>query len=825
MIRIALYDSEKANIPVVKDLDWENLTNLLHTYRFTPCGDQCPGRECPHKLGPAWSPHTLVPGKPRGRGNVLEVTVAVFDLDHLAESDLDALLQRLMDLGLRTAVHTTHNHRPPNECSVRVACELSRPVLDREWPAFRSAVEREYQIPADAQTKDSTRIYFLPTSPEGRTPQVAWFGDRPIDVDAVLAKHHQPTQLVPQVPEYSGEAQHIDLHALWDLALRTKNEDARQLVRLAQKGEPIAEEGGRDDALTRLVGSLVYNLPLSVPREAIIGMVEPSVRVMPGDQPAGDTWLSLARKKIDRARDRRAAELVAQAEENERIRAALAKTSAQLDGHSAADIDADGHYTNDALQRWAKEQGCASVNDLISQFVVKKSREDCYYVFRHGAYSRPRAKADLKIDFTEAFAPAPFPMVTTDRKGNVRELTVDELLEGHVKLADERVYSLILQKSVFDAKTRTFIEACCPLRTVATVEHPEIQEWLKIIAGDRAESLLRWLATAHRLEKPTCALYIDAPKDMGKNLLANCIASLWTDKGPAMLKEALDNFNACIKDCPLLFADEALPKLPDITSLLRSLVTLKNHRVNDKHEKKVSLVGYPRVLVVGNNRNLLTSRDHLTSKDVDAIDIRFLYLNAPQAAADYLKTIGGATAVNKWLEHGLFAEHIAWLRTQIDYETPNRLWVDGDLGQLKNQFTIDHVEKGNAVCDWLANFLSHDPARPLHSPTNLLVGCGELWVKPEAMTDPMSWELFASESHKKPSNREASAVLRELSDSGATIRPYVGTARPNYWRLRSEVLFQWMEQNSVGNPDVVKARLEAPNDLMVKTGLLKAQVT
>lgn len=276
-MHVAFYESAQDTSPRVVDLSWPELSAQLTSHRRSQCPTTPCLRGCPAKNGPAWSPVDIV--ERRRSENVRAVTVAVFDLDHLSESQLSCL-DAVERHGLAFAVHSTHSNRPPDDYCLRLAIPLSRPVLPREWAAVRQAAIRLIDLPADPATKDLARIYFLPDTPVGIEPLALSGEGAPLDVDELLALSRSGLPAtspgIAALPPEPVDAGPADLYELRALLRRIRKPEHVLIIRRVLAGEPLAPIGEQDNTLNALMSCAAFVLPLSTPEAAIIELFRPS---------------------------------------------------------------------------------------------------------------------------------------------------------------------------------------------------------------------------------------------------------------------------------------------------------------------------------------------------------------------------------------------------------------------------------------------------------------------------------------------------------------------------------------------------------------------
>src|SRR5690606_19425682 len=81
----------------------------------------------------------------------------------------------------------------------------------------------------------------------------------------------------------------------------------------------------------------------------------------------------------------------------------------------------------------------------------------------------------------------------------------------------------------------------------------------RLFAGAKYGLLEQGISWVTDLDQACMALYLDGVAGTGKSLLAKGLAQLWSD-APTTLDQAMGGFNDGLVSCPLVFADETLPK-------------------------------------------------------------------------------------------------------------------------------------------------------------------------------------------------------------------------------------------------------------------------
>jgi predicted P-loop ATPase len=320
--RIALYAHERDAEPEVVERAWAEIVVPLTSHEITMC-QPCKGKACPSKKGFAFSP--APPTKACGckdcvrtgrllhrlDKNVEYVHLLVFDLDHVTWAELEAVCSRFE--GFESVLYSTHNHLRGGleDCCARLVLVPTRPMTPPEFYIVHSEVRRRYQLQwwrpgeqkisgADPVVKDISRLFYLPTAPEGG-PEPLWGYSRGglIDIDRLLAEapgavkntvSSPPRASAPKPPSSSGP---VDMEALREKLrayrpTHSERDDGKvprkELVRRVVAQEPLVkyeETNLRNDSVHRLGSILGHVLPLETPEEAVLELVRPSINALP----------------------------------------------------------------------------------------------------------------------------------------------------------------------------------------------------------------------------------------------------------------------------------------------------------------------------------------------------------------------------------------------------------------------------------------------------------------------------------------------------------------------------------------------------------------
>lgn len=302
----------------------EDLFTLLGPEEAPCTAENCPGKRCPHKDGLAWSPGYIPAGKTRLAGNVESLSVAVFDLDHLTQAQLEDVAAHVE--GVECILHSSHTHKPPDNQALRLAFPLKRAVTRKEWTSLWHAIVAKYELPADPKAKDPCRIYFLMRHPKGAEFIHARGEGKLLDPDELLLSHIMRSkakaaerQTVEMPEPEPGETDIGKLRAY--LRQYAPDDDfsgeKRELIRRVVKGEPLADKPGgtevdfgevklygRDDAVFKAGTIVGWQLPLGTPTEVAVEIMHASIAGIPvydDDKPEEcfDGWMAKAAHKFE----------------------------------------------------------------------------------------------------------------------------------------------------------------------------------------------------------------------------------------------------------------------------------------------------------------------------------------------------------------------------------------------------------------------------------------------------------------------------------------------------------------------------------------------
>jgi len=835
-VRITIFNSKFDSVPKAKEVTWDELVAMLGEDRPVTCptktyylhvepdgtktkveidADRCPsltrhnGERLPHKCEArevnGWSPGIWPSGSTtRKQADVVAADVLVFDIDHTTQAQLAEIDARIEAAGLAAILHSSHSHDPERgDVCVRLVLKASRTMTAAEIVPTRQYVERLLGLPTDPATKDLGRLYFVPTRPALGPERIFGHQDgKPVEVQP--ASSGLGTGLLSQIPagaDARGTAPAPG--AIPDPVLSRTNGDMVALKKALQpnhndyvrrmfEGLPFAEPGFRDAAMHSLAGYLTWRLP-TASLEALVEMGRRSCMAMDPTKDL-DKWREKLTRAIDRAAAHHAEQLLKSQAQVGSYRSESARAHPDED-----DPDNTDPFPQGKLEAWANAHGCRTVGEFSKRWIIRFHGAN--WIFCNGRYDKAVPDSEIVVSMRRDLARSPVTLTKQNAAGEWVPRHKDAVLYEHATAARAVQASLSLRESFYDPSTQTFHEAVCPIRRdLKPVEHREIQEWLWLFGGD---VLLDWVAVVSQLDRSAAALYIEGPKGTGKNVLVDGLARLWHKGGASAFKDVIGaNFNDSLTRCPLIHADEGIPKTDTIIDDLRRLIGSNQQPLNRKFMPVVSLEGCPRLIITANNdRVLLDTGAHMGPADIEAVAQRIRQLKATKEAADFLaarRERHGHGYIESWIKDDHVARHALWLAENRNVDQTKRFLVEGN-DQAQAELMTTGTGQVGAIMEFLARYLSDSAAAKTG---RIRPGGGRLLVNTEALADRHQWERFVP-SRKIPSARLISDSLRAVSDG---VEHADGL---DYFRVKPHMLINWSRLNQVGSPSKIEGPINA----------------
>ena len=358
-------------------------------------------------------------------------------------------------------------------------------------------------------------------------------------------------------------------------------------------------------------------------------------------------------------------------------------------------------------------------------------------------------------------------------EGAERRLSPVEVYDRHGVTGGEVRWVYDLAEPQWDPDERVLSVSAARVTHGRTAHSAAVALWLEQLT-DQPETLLDWLATAHLLQRPTCAVQISGADSIGKSLLVEALA-VWLG-GVTPYDVAVSRFSAALVRGPLIWLDEgAVEPHPDA---FRRLTGNRRHPIEEKYRSGEYLIGCPRVLVVSNERDpLQLGHLDLAPESEQAIGRRILQLRGMPAAARSQEQTAG------WAERdGDLVAHLRWLAATREVTPGARFLVEGDgaawvaTAHMRSGIGADvlHAYRTWSTEEELQTLLDRLGIEPFaHAPD--LVG-----VSPSHLA--RAWKTLVGESERVPSLRRLGEALRRLAGQGPDRRGRAELRGPRrYW--------------------------------------------
>jgi len=426
-------------------------------------------------------------------------------------------------------------------------------------------------------------------------------------------------------------------------------------------------------------------------------------------------------------------------------------------------------YTPEQIKEFAEKQKCTP-EQFTSRWIIQTTTGH-YFLYGENGYMTPVRQTNLPVAMRDHLVRAKgiengvkITYMKTDANGGTTEVNrkVEDILHDHSTVANEITGSMTIPHSYFDAKTVTFYERLCPQRDLEPVFDANIDKWIRLLGGKKAEKLLDWVATVGQLDHKTCALYLHGAKDVGKTIFAAGLSRIWS-LGPTKLDSIISSFNSLITDCPLIFADERIPKELD-SGTLRAIVGSDSISVRRKNLPEKTIPGCVRLIIAANNPDLLKfSEEDFRKEDVDAIASRFLYIQCSDEAADFLKELGGQKgATAGWISEDKIACHALWLAKNRKVQPgENKFIVSGEIESFHRRLATNGTIRG-IVVEWICRALLGEIYWANNDKENVGIrfGHGKLYVNSAFVRK--TWERTLDDRHV-PTVDKIGKALKPLS--------------------------------------------------------------
>lgn len=763
-ITFTLYQNKTDVFGVPYTESWQQWLTVFskHELRGSPNDYNNKERLEKNKNGPAIVLGKISEGNRRNDKNVEFIDALAIDIDNREEKEIDQFFDIINPF--EYIVYTTHKHGSAfGEPRIRVILPTAEIIDPKDFKSIWLNFNVFTNEINDPSTKNPSRLNFLPSTFD---LQKAWHFHNEgewISIHKIPSSRKTDNSYI-QLPDF----------------LRRMNNDnpLKSALRNVYSGQSFAEVGHRHETILKLtywIASIEDKLNYQDIKKLFNSSLE-TMRYQLEAPTIDEVWTSYT--------------------------GAIEKIKAQkLEKIQSYQSQGQGQYTADELVAIAQAQN--TTPDRLFDKWILQSTGGGWFLNDKGEYVGPVHKDDMATAIYIYLKRAPVRTVTLTQNSFKYRPVVDVVRECS-SLVHQVVSDLTAQKTYYDTDTSTIYEAVRPYREVKPKYDPQFDRWLKIVGGSLYEKLVDWLSCCPDLSKLLCAVYFDGPPSTGKTLLAMGLAKIWTDGPPADIELILSNFNDELVRCPLILADEEIPRQyykQNVTATLRSMISTTTRTLKRKYKPTSELKGAIRLILTANNEFLLSTKEGASAQDLEAIAQRFLYVPVPKEAADFLETLSRETK-QLWADK-IIAQHTMWLCENHVVEKPGkRFWIEGDVSQM-HRLLITGSYWTSLCCEWLVRYLMNP--RPQDSKQNGLIRIyeGELLVNEQGIID--GWSLYVKIIPQCETSKIGQA-LRSIS-KGSRRQLRWKNDRIRYRIVDVDHLISWSNQYNIGDSDVIMKRL------------------
>lgn len=755
------------------------------------------------KGGPCFVCGIIPKGKPRKREHVEATDCVCLDIDQGTNEEIGEILGAFAPY--EYLLYTSFSHAryklgtkdtpvEPGELAqtkLRILLPLARRVTAQEYEGIHPVIRKLARHPIDKAIKALNQGYYLPSAMPG-APTLAHHNNtgRWLDPDNLLAISDTPaeTSEAPAPLPTTEVLEQVDT-IVRKLAKILRSHPLKEAANALINGEPLDFGEGRHETIIRLTGWIAFKTedrPLAP--EVIEALFQRSIdamrRARPQDMDSVSTAAAVA------------------AYETALVKAATIKEAERREAQARYAGPESPEWPKETLEACAKAQG-ATV-EQIAYIVV---RDRAHYILQPDSYfAGPFTEKDAVIEISQALGRSPVSLYEVTKNG-YKPRSFPEVMRQYGRVANKVIANLATQRTYYDRAHRTIHEAVCPLQDHEPRHDPRIDHWLRLFTQTEAayNKLLDWLACAPDLRKLLCALTLAGAPGTGKTLFAQGVASLWAEGGAAASPEViLGNFNEDLIRCPLVFADETLPKTyrwESVTTKLRAEIASLVRTLNRKYYSPLTLQGSLRFILATNNPMILASNIS-TAADLNAVAVRFLYLETGAEAEQYLLTLDHHTK-DTWRTHGI-AAHARWLQQNRAVEPAGRFWVTGDIEKM-HRLLVTSSDWNSWVCEWIVKGMLDGYRRSEQNQETVgrvIIQEGHLYINIGAVTE--GWQTYTNYPNVNPDPRRIATALRSiaLQPKPLQVRAPGGT-RHRYFDIDLGHLIAWADEKGIcGAPEI-----------------------
>lgn len=727
----------------------------------------------------------------RKKSNYEGAYLVVYDFDGVPEEDAVDFCAKLHNAGYNHFRYSSYRNGvkdPEKGWRGRVVLALDVAAPEKQLAAIHTRLLKTYGSPAliagsdsagaqiahnfalPATRADRANSLFIDVYSDGhRVPRNQWMA--PLEVEK------------PGAPEEALRQVTIDMlrsNARAELAKTNGNKPACEDILTLCDDRPFGGEGDRNDRGLHVVKLIADWWPDADPdhlEEIFSDVVD---EFMGEDFPS--EWSAMLHKHLGQP-----------VEGTQRVLRSL-QTQNIVQTWAQFGIDRDTPYTTDELVMWAAQEG-VDVEQFKKRLILQLPKS--YLIWANGQYTEAAPAQALTLARQYLALCCDWGVdLGTYRKKQYVEYTMQQLVDRYGTSVNKLQFSMSHERYEYEPQRSAVVLPTCKPRTDLCAEYSaEVEGWLRRLVSEADYPQLEaWLSWTMDLSRPCRLLYLAGGRKVGKSLFFTGCARVWTKMGHIPLGEAVARFNSGLTDCPVLVADEQMPDSlrKGFTGELRELVTKTRWRIDRKNLTIAPLIGSGRIILTANNKNLITTKEHLNHDDIEAMGERILFLRCRDDAREYLENLGDWDKVNElFIEKDAFAKHIMWLNKERRPPAVGRFLVGEGTENVVDELSLSSGWR-EGLFEWITGYLAKPELLTIDSSAGkpLVYADEKLWVMSSTVSD--SWVTYCRNGyHQGPT---PSAVGRELTSMVDVPRrrfAAVDGSRPYYRMLDMKLLRTW----------------------------------
>lgn len=302
-------------------------------------------------------------------------------------------------------------------------------------------------------------------------------------------------------------------------------------------------------------------------------------------------------------------------------------------------------------------------------------------------------------------------------------------------------------------------------KDIKSIFHADIDGWLRALAGSEMmyHHLLDWLHFYPQIQHRICALYIYGNSGVGKTVLGLALQHLTEFDTHSSLDIASSNWQENMVASPLMWTEEFHKEMPGnhrtAVDYLKRLVDGASEVIARKYKVSLTVEGYWRIYISGNDKNIIRPGRDITQDTQKALLPRLLFLdasNSQNACAKYIPQM----MPERWAEE-LVPQHIMWLRNNHVVMYPGTRYAKDGFWSKEHDELLTTSKSGKLILETVGRLL----VNPGAASRMFKVHDGMLWVHIAALSDKVREDVKARDiDHEQ---------VRQ------TIRQYAATGHPN----------------------------------------------